>query len=106
MEGHDNSWIVEQREEFREMYMDLLDGLGQEYRASNRPQEAEDAYRTLLSQDPLQEHIYLEIMQLYRDRGRRDLVRLLYERMCRVLQRELGISPLPSTVQAYDELMA
>ncbi len=106
MEEFSETWVVERRDELRDRYFDLLEGLGGDLAEAGRVQEAEDAYRTLLAQDPLQEHIYLEVMALYRAQSRRDLVHRLYERMCRVLLREVGTQPLDSTIARYEQLMA
>jgi DNA-binding SARP family transcriptional activator len=45
-------------------------------------------------------------MRLYAAQGRRDLVRRQYERLCTLLLDELGVEPLPETVQEYHRLMS
>ena len=47
----------------------------------------------LLVEDPFQERIHVEVMRLYAEQGRRDLVRRQYDHLCRVLLEELGSAP-------------
>ncbi|MEM1249498.1 MAG: BTAD domain-containing putative transcriptional regulator [Acidobacteriota bacterium] len=105
MEGYDSQWVVEERATLRESYLLLLEGLGRGYLDVGQLERAEDAFRTLLAQDPVREDIALEAMRLCRQRGRRDLVRHLYQRLRSTLDRELGMEPLPETVSAYRDLL-
>ena len=67
---------------------------------------AEDCYRSLLLEDPLQENVYVSMMRVYAARGRRDLVQRQYERMSNRLRRDLGVEPSNATMAAYNELLA
>lgn len=103
--GHDLAWVVALREELLRLFLDLLRDLGAVLLRLGRLREAEDALRTALVEDPLQEEVYVSIMRIYADRGRRDLVRRQYERLCQVLLQELGLEPLPTTAAEYQRLM-
>lgn len=63
---------------------------------------AEDA----VSLDPTCERAYMEAMRAANELGRRDLVLRSFERCAKVLETELGVRPLPETVQLRDQLSA
>ena len=84
------------REDYQRLYLELLRELGDLYVRLGRNEEAMDAYRTVLVEDPLQERIHLAVMRLYAAQGRRDLVRRQYDNLCRILLEELGVAPLPA----------
>lgn len=105
LEGLDEPWAVRRREVHRRVYLGLLQELGAAHERLDRPQEAVDAYRALLVDDPLQEKIHLALMHLYGRQGRRDLVRRQYERLTALLRDELGVEPLPDTTRDYHRIM-
>lgn len=105
LEGVDEPWAVRRREVHRRIYLGLLSGLGAASERLGRSEEAVDAYRALLVEDPLQEKIHLALMHLYGHQGRRDLVRRQYERLTALLRDELGVEPLPETTRDYHRLM-
>jgi DNA-binding SARP family transcriptional activator len=71
----------------------------------SRNDDAMDAFRSYLIEDPFQESIHVEVMRLYARQGRRDLVRRQYDQLCRILLDELGQAPMPETAKEYHELM-
>ena len=103
--GHDDSWILLRRERFQRMYVELLGDLGEVLLELGSLTRAEDAYRSLLLEDPLQESVYVALMRVYSERSRRDLVQRQYEHMCRILRRELGVEPSAATLEAYNALL-
>lgn len=103
--GHYEVWVTARREVYQRLYIELLRDLGDLSLRLGRPEEAMDAYRAVLVEDPLQERIYLAVMRLYAAQGRRDLVRRMYDRLCTLLQEELGVEPLPETSTEYHRLM-
>ncbi len=106
LQGFEGRWIEERRDDLQRLYLDTLRGLGEAYFAEGRLTEAEDAFRSVLSADPIQEVVHLAIMRIYADRGRRDLVRKQYERLRGVLAHELGVEPMTSTASSYHRLMS
>lgn len=105
LESLDEPWASRRREAHRQVYLGLLQELGAAYERLGRPQEAVDAYRALLVEDPLQEPIHRALMRLYGRQGRRDLVRRQYERLTALLRDELGVEPLPDTTRDYHRIM-
>lgn len=106
LQGHYEAWVASRREEYQRLYLDLLRELGDLYVRLGRNEEAMDAYRTVLVEDPLQERIHLAVMRLYAAQGRRDLVRRQYDNLCRILLEELAVAPMPQTTRDYHRLMA
>jgi LuxR family maltose regulon positive regulatory protein len=106
LQGHYEAWVTTRREEYQRLYLDLLRDLGDLYVRLGKNEDAMDAYRTVLVEDPLQERIHLAVMRLYAAQGRRDLVRRQYDNLCRLLLEELGVAPMPQTTRDYHRLMA
>jgi DNA-binding SARP family transcriptional activator len=104
-EGWSERWVQAQRDELQLRFTDLLRRLGDLKANHGRLAEAEDAYRTLLLEDPLEEGVHVAIMRIYAARGRRDLVNRQYERLRQVLMQELRVEPSPPTMEAFNELM-
>ncbi|HKV12977.1 MAG TPA: BTAD domain-containing putative transcriptional regulator [Thermoanaerobaculia bacterium] len=106
LQGHYETWVTERREEYQRQYLELLRDLGDLYVRLERLEEAMDAYRSVLLEDPLQERVHLAIMKIYASQGRRDLVRRQYDRLSQLLLEELGVAPMPHTTRDYHRLMA
>jgi DNA-binding SARP family transcriptional activator len=106
LQGHYEAWVTARREEYQRLYLELLRELGDLYVRLGKNEDAMDAYRTVLVEDPLQERIHLAVMRLYAAQGRRDLVRRQYDNLCRLLLEELGVAPMPQTTRDYHRLMA
>lgn len=101
----DEDWVALRREGALRRYTEMLRDLGETELALGRREAAMDAFRSLLFEDPLDEHIHLEVMRLYAAEGRRDLVRRQYDRLVRLLLDELGLEPEAETQRAFHQLM-
>lgn len=105
LQGHYEAWVTARREVYQKTYLEMLRELGDLYHRLGRSEEAVDAYRSILVEDPLQERVHVSLMQLYAEQGRRDMVRRQYDRLCGMLLDELGVSPMPATTREYHRLM-
>jgi DNA-binding SARP family transcriptional activator len=105
LQGWSERWVQAQRDELQLRFTDLLRRLGDLKAQQGRLTEAEDAYRTLLLEDPLEEAVHVAIMRIYAARGRRDLVNRQYQRLREVLMHELRVEPSPPTLEAFNEIM-
>jgi DNA-binding SARP family transcriptional activator len=105
LQGWSDRWVLAQRDELQLRFTDLLRRLGDLKARLGQLTDAEDAYRTLLLEDPLEEGVHVSIMRIYAARGRRDLVNRQYQRLRSVLLQELGVEPSPPTLDAFNELM-
>lgn len=102
--GHEASWIASIRDSARDDYLVLLGELGGLAADLDRVTEALDAYRSLLFEEPYEEHVHMRVMELYARQGRRDLVRKQFVRLQDHLK-ELGVEPLEETQSCYHRLM-
>ncbi|HEY4591988.1 MAG TPA: BTAD domain-containing putative transcriptional regulator, partial [Thermoanaerobaculia bacterium] len=105
LQGYYEGWVTLRREQYQRRYLELLRDLGNLYVALSRNEEAMDAFRSYLIEDPFQESIHVEVMRLYARQGRRDLVRRQYDQLCRILLEDLGQAPMAETAKEYHELM-
>jgi DNA-binding SARP family transcriptional activator len=106
LQGYFQAWVTSRREACQQAYVELLRDLGDLSVRLERSEDALDSYRAVLLEDSLQERTHVAVMRLYAAQGRRDLVRRQYERLCTLLLDELGVEPLPETVQEYHRLMS
>jgi DNA-binding SARP family transcriptional activator len=106
LQGVYEPWAARRREELYRAYLTLLRDLGQVRRELEDLEQALDAYRAVLIEDPLEEAVQTEVMRIYAAQGRRDLVRRQYDRLSVLLLDELGVEPLPETTAVYHRLMA
>jgi DNA-binding SARP family transcriptional activator len=105
LQGYYEAWITSRRETYQRRYLELLRELGELFDRLGRKEEAMDAYRAALVEDPFQERVHVEVMRLYAEQGRRDLTRRQYDHLCRLLLEELGQPPEPETTLKYHQLM-
>jgi DNA-binding SARP family transcriptional activator len=105
LQGHYEAWVATRRESYQKSYLEMLRELGDVYHRLGRSEDAIDAYRSVLVEDPLQERVHVSLMQLYAAQGRRDMVRRQYDRLCTLLLEELGVEPMPPTTREYHRLM-
>ncbi|MEM7052360.1 MAG: bacterial transcriptional activator domain-containing protein [Acidobacteriota bacterium] len=105
LSGRHEAWLLQSREALQASYLELLGGLGEAYLRLERLEEAIDVLRASLIQDPLQELVHLKLMRVFSRQGRRDLVRRQYDRLTSLLDRELGVQPMPETGAEYQRLM-
>ncbi len=102
----DGDWAAPRRDQSQRMYLELLKSLGDLELQLGHPEPALDAYRALLTEDPLEERVHVAVMRLYGEQGRRDLVRRQYDRLCNLLLGELGLEPLDETTKEFHQLMS
>jgi len=61
--------------------------------------------RQLLQHDPLREHIYIRLMQIYERMGERAMAMQVYHTCANILQRELGIPPNTAARAIYERIL-
>ena len=105
MRGFSARWVRLKREHYERVYERLLRALASAYEVVDRWEDAEDAYRSLLINDASQEDVHVRLMKLYARRGRLDLARRQWERLCKVLLDELGVPPMDTTLREYRRLL-
>jgi len=104
--GDDDPWVEEQRERFGRRRLELLRLLGDLHLRQGELEQALDAYRLSLAEEPLQEELHRVLLQIYARQGRRDLVRRHFDRFSRLLADDLGVEPGLEITLEYHRLMA
>jgi DNA-binding SARP family transcriptional activator len=92
-----------ERERYRQLYLDALQGLGDILLEQNRDDQAIDLYRKLLAEDPCREVAVQKLMRLALRRGERTKALSQYARLEEHLERELDVEPSQETRQLYQE---
>jgi len=101
LEGFYDDWALRAREHMRILYLDCL-ALYMRYDQQNgHPELAVKKGQMILELDPLREEIHREMMRLYLAIGQRPLAIRQYINCAGLLERELGIQPMPETQQLY-----
>ncbi len=106
MGGWPEDWALAEAERLRLLYLQALHRLLLQHRADGEYEQALSCAQRLLEVDPLREEAYRQAMELYSSLGRRGEALELYASCRRLLQEELGVSPLPETVTLYEQIRA
>lgn len=99
-------WLRDAQEELRRERASLLDRLIDGLAATGRFDQAVARARERLSLDELHEPTHRRLIDLYAAAGRRGDALSQYRECVRVLDRELGVAPLPETTELYDSISA
>jgi DNA-binding SARP family transcriptional activator len=92
-----DDWQFLQAETLRREFALVLENL-----VRARPENALNHARRWLQLDPLHEPAHRALMQLYAEAGQHAAALRQYQECARILQTELGVSPLAETTQLYE----
>jgi DNA-binding SARP family transcriptional activator len=92
-----------ERERYRQLYLDALQGLGDLLAAQNRDDEARELYRKVLAEDPCREAAARQLMRLALQQEKRTRALSQYARLEENLERELDVGPSRETRQLLQE---
>ena len=99
-------WHLELRDRLRHKYVAALAFLGERRMKDERWAEAADAWRRIVTRDELDERAYRGLMTCHARLGERSQVQQLYQRVERLLEKQLEAKPEPETVQLYRRLLS
>lgn len=99
-----DEWLLPERERLREKFVDCLAQLIVLSEAAREYQIAIGYARRLLQADPLSEHAYRKLMNLYAELGDRANVVRVYQTCVAVLKRELDTEPGATTRDLFERL--
>lgn len=71
LQGHEEEWIIERREELRTGYLEALTKMANHLISADKPEQALTLFQKGLEEDYAREDIHREVMQLYTQLGRR-----------------------------------
>ncbi len=98
-------WHLELRDRLRNKYVGALVALGERHMKRERWADAAEAWRRLVARDELDERAYRGLMTCHAKLGERSQVQQLYQRVERLLEKQLEAKPEPETVQLYRRLL-
>ena len=97
-----DAWVDEERYVWERRYLDALALLVDGYAAQGAYGPAIAAAQRALLVDELAEDMHRRLMELYAALGNRARALRQFERCVMVLEREIGVSPLPETRAVYE----
>ena len=101
-----DDWLLDARAQLERQCVDLYDLAGAAWARAGDLARAVEAARRRVQLQPLEEVGYRTLMELQADMGDRAGAVSTYHNCASVLERELGVTPDPSTRRAFQRLMA
>ncbi|MCU0495534.1 MAG: hypothetical protein MUD01_28435, partial [Chloroflexaceae bacterium] len=95
-------WIEQERQAWERRYLDALAALVAGASQQGDYAVAIAAAHQALATDELAEDMHRQLIELYAASGDRSAALRQFERCCVVLERELGVGPLPETQAVYE----
>jgi DNA-binding SARP family transcriptional activator len=99
-------WLQRERERVTEVYLRLVERIIALHRSAGAWTPIMQHARRALAADPLREALHLALIEAYVQLGQRPQALQQYATLVEVLQRELGVPPLPATIARYERLLA
>ena len=99
------SWIRQRQRECERRYLDVLAILIERHTARQELNAAIACARRYLATDELAEHVHRDLIALRASVGDRAAALRQFERCAAVLERELGVRPLPETRAVYRSVL-
>lgn len=104
LQGHNDLWITERRNEFRDGYIEALTGMAQVWQARNRLELSLSLLKKAVEANSYREDIHRSIMTLYHQLNRRSEIAAQYKNLTTMLKTEKK-SVSPETEQFYQQIM-
>lgn len=98
------TWTQAPRDHFRQLYIDVLLALAQDYQSRGDLAAAAETYRTALDKDAMLEIAHRGLMAIFAQQGQRDRALKQYGVCHDVLADELGVAPSQETRALYDRI--
>ena len=100
------AWVNQERYAAERRYLEALAALMDRRAASGEYASAIACARRYLETDDLAEEVHRRLIELYAAAGDRSAALRQFERCAVILERELGVSPLPETRAVYQAILA
>lgn len=101
-----DDWALRERERLHRLYLDCLTLLMHHSQHQGATEHSLAYGHRILEQEPWREEVHRLLMQLYLERGQRGQALRQYETCQRVLQDELGVTPMAETQALYVQAAA
>lgn len=99
-------WLTQERSFWEQRYLEALAALVETQVAAGHYHAAIESAQCYLATDELAEAMHRRLMTLYAAVGERNAAVRQFEQCAVVLERELGVSPLPETRATYRAILA
>jgi PAS domain S-box-containing protein len=99
-------WCTEERERLREIYLEALAGIVDCHTEQGRYAEAVQVCRIAIVQEPCRESFHCALIENLVHLGRADWALAQYRACQRILERELGVAPMPKTQHLMRRILA
>lgn len=100
------SWLLTEQERFRDAAVQTFRALVEHFSTRGDFDAAVNWCHRLLAIDPLSEEAHRELIRLHVLAGRRRRALARYEELEKLLQRELGVEPMPQSRKLYESILA
>jgi two-component SAPR family response regulator len=98
------SWPCSERENFKEIYLFILDRLSEYYWLDGKPSTAAGLCETILEKDNCREDIHRRLMRCYYQQEQRDKALKQYRKCVEALKTELEVTPTGATNELYEQI--
>ena len=92
-------WSFPQREQLHQIYVAMCRALANYYTETSRYEDARKWTSAILREDHCDEEAHRQLIRIYSAEGRRSEALRQFQRCERILAEELGVSPMPETMQ-------
>ncbi len=99
------NWVLLERERLEQLYVEALVFLAQAYAVQGDYPRAIAFARQGIEVEPIREDLHRLLMQMYERTGQRAAALSQYERCVIILEKELGVDPLPETRDLYQAIL-
>jgi DNA-binding SARP family transcriptional activator len=104
--GVDDEWALIERQRLRDLYLDSLYALTLAHADARDWAMAIAAGRQLAQQEPLREDVHRLLMRAHLATGNRASAVMQFRECERALRLEIGIAPMPETLELHGEIIA
>lgn len=98
-------WMTQERYTLERLYLSALEVLIENFAERGQVELAIQYAQRFLDTDPLAESVHRRLIELYAMSGNRNAALRQFEICARVLEKELGVSPLPETRLVYQDVL-
>lgn len=105
LEGFYDDWVLRERERLRSLFLSSLAFLMRYYHCQGACGQSLMYANQILQLDPLREEIHREVMRLHMENGQTSLALRHYQSLCKLLETELNILPMPETQALYQHIV-
>ncbi len=99
-----DEWTAIERENLREIYLEVLENLSGIYSSIRKYETAIDLCKSILEKDSCREKVHRRLMSCYYLTGQRDNALRQYRKCSTILKQELDVGPSAETVELFKKI--